>query len=111
MSEKFASANFSNRVSNQPLFLENLNKCSFNPRTTFILSSAAWSDPAIGQYGTSKPRYSDFRNARYPNEQPGISKVFPLREVSFDIRADIFDVFIRWAYPSVNGTGNPLQPA
>jgi hypothetical protein len=60
---------------------------------------------------TSKPRYSDFRNARYPNEQPGVSEVFPLREGSFDIRADIFDVFIRWAYPSVNGTGNPLQPA
>jgi hypothetical protein len=63
MSVKFAGANFSNGVFNQPLFLENLNKHSFNPRTTFMLSSGAWSDPAIGQYGTSKPRYSDFRKA------------------------------------------------
>jgi hypothetical protein len=63
------------------------------------------------QYGTSKPSYSDLRGARYLNEQPEINEVLPLKEVFFDIRADIFAVFMRWAYPSVNGTGNPLQPA
>jgi Carboxypeptidase regulatory-like domain len=108
----FANANFSNRVANQPLFLHNLNKHDFNPRTTFVLNSAAWSDPAVGQYGTSKPRFSDFRNARYPNEQLGLGKVFPLKEgLTFDVRADFFNVFNRWAYPGLNGTGNALQPA
>ena len=62
----FASNNFSNCVPNQSLFLHSLNKHDFNPRTTFVLNSAAWSDPAIGRYGTSKPRYSDFRNADIP---------------------------------------------
>jgi hypothetical protein len=77
-----------------------------------MLSSGAWSDPAIGRYGTSKPRYSDFRKARSPNEQPGISKVFRLKEgLTFDVRADFFNVFNRWAYPSLNGTSNALQPA
>jgi hypothetical protein len=38
--------------------------------------------------------------------------VFPLKEgLTFDVRADFFNVFNRWVYPSLNGTGNALQPA
>jgi hypothetical protein len=107
----FASANFSNRVANTPLFLHSLNKHDFDPRTEFVLNPAAWSDPAVGQYGVSKPRFSDFRNARYPNEQLGLGKVIPLKEgLSFEIRADFFNVFNRWTSPALNGTGNALQP-
>jgi hypothetical protein len=41
-------------------------------------------------------RYSDFRNARYPNEQLGIGKVFSLKEgLTFDVRADFFNLFNR----------------
>jgi hypothetical protein len=108
----FASNNFATRVPDQPVFLHNLNKHDFDPRTQFILNPAAWSDPAAGQYGLSKPRFSDYRNARYPNEQLGLGKAFLLKEgMFFSIRADFFNVFNRWAYPSLNGTGNALQPA
>jgi hypothetical protein len=38
--------------------------------------------------------------------------VFRLKEgLTFDVRADFFNVFNRWAYPSLNGTSNALQPA
>ena len=40
------------------------------------------------------------------------ARVFPLKEgLTFDVRADFFNVFNRWAYPGLNGTGNALQPA
>ncbi len=106
----FAPNNFANRVSTQPLFLKSLNDHSFNPRTTLVLNPAAWSDPAPGTYGTSKPFYSNYRNARYPNEQMGIGKVFSLEKgARFEVRADFFNVFNRRALPSLNNTGNALQ--
>ncbi len=106
----FAPGNFSNRVFGQPLFLHSVNKHNVNPATTFYLNPAAWSDPASGTYGTSKPFYSDYRNPRYPNEQMGIGKNFAIREsASFSIRADFFNVFNRWALPALSGTSNALQ--
>lgn len=107
----FAANNFSNRVGSQPLFLHDLNSQAFNPRTTLVLNPAAWSQPATGQYGASKPYYSDFRNARYPNEQMGLGKVFPFEKgARFEVRADFFNIFNRRAFPNLNNTGNPLQP-
>ena len=106
----FAANNFSNRVGAQPLFLHNLNGQGFNPKTTLVLNPAAWSQPGTGQYGASKPYYSDYRNARYPNEQMGLGKVFPFEKgARFEIRADFFNVFNRRALPSLSNTGNPLQ--
>jgi hypothetical protein len=107
----FAANNFANRVPGQPLFLHNLNDHTYNPRTTLVLNPAAWSEPGPGQYGTSKPLYSDYRNARLPNEQMGLGKVIPFeRGVQFEIRADFFNIFNRTAYPALNNTGNALQP-
>ena len=107
----FAANNFANRVPGQPLFLHNLNKHDFNPKTSLILNSAAWTQPTLGTYGSSKPRFSDYRNPRYPNEQMGIGKSIDIKEgLVFEVRADFFNVFNRWAYPSLSNTSNFLQP-
>jgi hypothetical protein len=89
-----------------------VNKHDVNPATTFYLNPSAWSDPASGTYGASKPYYSDYRNARYPNEQMGLGKTFSIGEGAFfSLRADFFNVFNRWALPSLSGTSNELQPS
>jgi hypothetical protein len=106
----FAPGNFSNRVFGQPLFLNNVNKHDVNPATTFYLNPAAWSDPASGTYGTSKPYYGNYREPRYPNEQMGLGKTIGIGErTTFSIRADFFNVFNRWALPNLSGTSNALQ--
>jgi hypothetical protein len=110
-----ASGNFSvfaNRVPGQKLFLHNLNDHNVNPRTTFFLNPAAWTNPAPGTYATSKPFYGDYRGPRYPSEQLGFGKVIPLKEgMRFEFRADFFNVFNRWAYPNLQNTGSPFQAA
>jgi len=61
-----------------------------------ILNSAAWTQPTVGTYGSSKPRFSDYRNPRYPNEQMGIGKSVDIKEgLVFEVRADFFNVFNR----------------
>ncbi|HET6219479.1 MAG TPA: TonB-dependent receptor [Acidobacteriaceae bacterium] len=106
----FAPGNFANRVFGQPLYLHSVNKHDVDPASTYYLNPAAWSDPASGTYGTSKPFYSDYRNPRYPNEQMGLGKNFPIGErVNFSVRADFFNVFNRWSLPALSGTSNALQ--
>jgi hypothetical protein len=106
----FAAANFANRVFGQPLYFHSVNKHDVDPSTTQYLNPAAWSDPASGSYGVSKPFYGDYRNPRYPNEQMGLGKNFSIGErVNFSIRADFFNVFNRWSLPALSGTSNALQ--
>ncbi|HVC90739.1 MAG TPA: TonB-dependent receptor [Acidobacteriaceae bacterium] len=108
----FGDGVWANRVPGQKLFLHNLNDHNVNPRTTFFLNPAAWTNPAPGTYATSKPYYGDYRGPRYPSEQLGFGKVIPIREgMRFELRADFFNVFNRWAYPNLNNTGNPFQAA
>jgi hypothetical protein len=106
----FAPGNFANRVPGQPLYLNSVNKHNQNPGGTFYLNPAAWSDPASGTYGNAKPYYGNYRQPRYPNEQMGVGKAFPLGErTTFSVRADFFNVFNRWALPNLSGTSNELQ--
>jgi len=109
-SATFGNAVWANRVPGQKLFLHSLNDHGVNPRTTFFLNPAAWTNPAPGTYSTSKPFYGDYRGPRYPSEQLGFGKVIPLKEgMTFSLRADFFNVFNRWAYPNLNNTSNPFQ--
>ena len=99
----FGDGVWENRVAGQKLFLHSLNKHNVDPFNTFFLNQSAWADPAPGTYATSKPYYSDFRQARQPSEQLGFGKVFPFKEgVKFSLRADFFNVFNRWTYPNLN---------
>jgi Carboxypeptidase regulatory-like domain len=106
----FANGVWANRVPGQKLFLHSLNSHNVNPFTTFYLNPAAWANPAPGTYANSKPFYGDYRNPRYPSEQLGFGKVVPFKEgMTFSLRCDFFNVFNRWAYPSLSNTSNPFQ--
>ncbi|MGA9244275.1 MAG: carboxypeptidase-like regulatory domain-containing protein [Silvibacterium sp.] len=106
----FGNAVWANRVPGQKPFLHSLNSHNVNPRTTFFLNPAAWTNPAPGTYATSKPFYGDYRGPRYPSEQLGFGKIIPFNEgVVFSLRVDFFNVFNRWAYPNMNNTSNPFQ--
>jgi hypothetical protein len=108
----FANGVWANRVPGQPLFLHSLNDHGVNPRTTFFLNPAAWTNPAPGTYATSKPTYGDYRGPRYPSEQLGFGKIVPIKEgLTVSLRADFFNVFNRWTYPGLNNTSNPFQTA
>jgi hypothetical protein len=99
----FGDGVWENRVPGQKLFLHSLNKHNVDPFNTFFLNQNAWADPAPGTYATSKPYYSDFREARQPAEQLGVGKAFTFKEgVKFSLRADLFNVFNRWTYPNLN---------
>jgi hypothetical protein len=110
----FGDGVFENRVPGQKLFLHSLNSHNVNPYTTFFLNPAAWTDPTPtnAAYSTSKPYYSDFRQARQPAEQLGFGKAFTFREgVKFSLRADFFNVFNRWTYPNLNVGNTDSCPA
>jgi hypothetical protein len=108
----FGNAVWANRVPGQKLLLHSLNNHNVDPRTTFFLNPAAWTNPAPGSYSTSKPFYGDYRGPRYPSEQLGVGKVIPIKEsLTFSLRADFFNVFNRWNYPNLNNTSNPFQAA
>ena len=98
-----------NRVPDQPLFLvSNLNCKCFDPGRTFVLNPKAWSDPADGQWGYGAAYYSDYRNRRQPDEQMSIGRIFRLRErMTFQIRAEFFNVFNRTVFPAISGN-NPV---
>jgi Carboxypeptidase regulatory-like domain/TonB dependent receptor len=101
---------WANRVPGQRLFLHSLNSHNVNPYNTFFLNPAAWANPASGTYATSKPYYGDFRAPRYPSEQLGVGKEFPIKEsLKFSLRADFFNVFNRWAYPGLQNAQSPFQ--
>jgi len=85
-----------NRVPGQPLFLENPNCHCINPTQQFILNPAAWTNPPLGQFGTSAPYYGDYRYARRPSESLNIGRTFRLHEkMSLQVRAEFFNVFNR----------------
>ncbi|MDP9171488.1 MAG: TonB-dependent receptor, partial [Acidobacteriota bacterium] len=52
------SSTFANRNPGVPLFTQDPNCHCFDPNQTFVLNSAAWSQPAAGQFGTAAPYYN-----------------------------------------------------
>jgi hypothetical protein len=97
-----------NRVPGQPLFLvPSLNCNCFDPGATFVLNPKAWSDPSDGQWGYGPAFYKDYRNRRQPDEEMSIGRMFGLRErMTFQIRAEFFNIFNRLVYPVLSGN-NP----
>jgi hypothetical protein len=91
-----SQATFANRVSGQPLFLEDLNCHCFDPNTTFVLNPKAWTDPPAGQFGASAPYYSDYRYQRRPDESLSAGRIFRIRErMTLQLRAEFFNPFNR----------------
>lgn len=69
---------FQNRVPGQALLLKDPNCHCIDPTTDLVLSPAAWTDAAPGQFGTSAPYYNDFRWQRQPSEALAIGRSFRL---------------------------------
>jgi hypothetical protein len=100
-----------NRVSGQPLFLNDPN--SSDPKKNFVLNPAAWADPASGDWGTAAKYYSDYRDRRRPDEQVSVGKSIKFHEgVSLSLRFELFNAFnrLRLAAPtSTNAKATPLM--
>jgi hypothetical protein len=84
------------RVPGQPLFLQDLNCHCFDPSTTVVLNSAAWTDTPNGQWSPSAAYYNDFRYQRRPSELASLGRTFRITErVRFQIRAEFNNIFNR----------------
>ena len=108
MSSWYGQNTLENQVPGQPLFLENPNCHCINPTTQFILNPAAWTNPALGQWGTSSPYLNDFRYARRPSEAINIGRTFRLGKegkTSLNIRADFFNAFNRLELNNPSASG------
>jgi hypothetical protein len=103
-----------NRVPGVPLFLKDLNS-HFDPNAEFVLNPAAWADPAVGQWGTSAPYYSDFRYQRRPNEAMNFGRNFRVGErFNFQARLEFTNIFnrIQPANPvAANARATPTRTA
>jgi hypothetical protein len=97
-----------NRVPGVPLYLQDLNCHCFDPNKNLVLNPAAWSNPAVGQWGTAAAYYSDFRYQRRPVENMSLARVFRIRErASLQIRAEFTNIFNRTQITNPSVT-NPL---
>jgi hypothetical protein len=88
-----------------PLYLKDLNCGCINPYVDQVLNPAAWANPTAGTYGPGPANpalgqsalyYSDFRQARRPQENFNIGRNFRLTErMNLQIRAEFSNIFNR----------------
>jgi hypothetical protein len=85
-----------NRVAGVNPYNVNLNCGCFDPNKVFVLTPAAWSNPAIGQWGTAAGDYSDFRGFRRPSENVNFGRTFRIKErYTLNIRMEFQNIFNR----------------
>ncbi|MBV9508136.1 MAG: TonB-dependent receptor [Acidobacteriia bacterium] len=97
-----------NRVPGVNPLLVDPNCGCFNPQTTLVLNSAAFTEPAPGQWGASAPFYNNLRWQRQPAESMSFGRNFRFgREgrYNFFIRAEFQNIFNR-LFLSAPATGN-----
>jgi hypothetical protein len=104
------------RVPGQPLFLKDLNCGCINPYFDQVLNPKAWANPANGTWGPGPVNsitaaglfYTDFRQARRPQENLNFGRNFRIKEkMNFQIRAEFVNIFNRTQIGNP-GTANPL---
>jgi hypothetical protein len=92
------------RVPGVPLFLKNLNCGCINPLVDQVLNPAAWTNPTAGTFGPGPAPglanvglyYTDFRQARRPQENFNIGRNFRIKErMNLQIRAEFANIFNR----------------
>lgn len=111
----FQTGQYQMRVPGEPLYLQDPNCHCFDPNTTLVLNSKAWTNPAPGQYGGS-PYSNNFRGERRPVENLGVGHTFKIREsMSLTVRAEFTNIFNRTYLndpainsPAVNPQGAPV---
>ena len=103
------------RVPGQPLFLKGLNCGCINPYYDQVLNPKAWTNPANGTWGPGPVAgllpglyYTDFRQARRPQENLNFGRNFRIKEkMNFQIRAEFVNIFNRTQIGNPSTT-NPL---
>lgn len=93
----------------QTLYLKDLNCHCINPYQDQVLNPAAWTNPAPYTYGPGPTTlyYTDFRQARRPQENLNFGRNFRIREgMNLQIRAEFVNIFNR-AQMGNPGTANP----
>jgi len=100
-----------NRVPGQPLYLvSSLNCHCYDPSTTPVLNPAAWAAPALGQFGSGAPFYSDYRYQRHPAENINLGRTWRFREkMSLNVRVE-FSNFLNRTYLNNVTSSNPTTP-
>lgn len=97
-----------NRVPGQALFLKDLNCHCFDANKDLTLNPAAWVDVPAGEWGYSAAYYSDYRQARRPDEQLSFGRTFRVHEgMTLQVRGEFFNAFNRTVY-ATPASGNPF---
>jgi hypothetical protein len=89
---------FFNRVEGQPFFTQDLNCRCFDPQKDFVLNKDAWVNPPGGTFGSSAAYYTDYRQARRPNESMSLARNFRFGaddRVNLQFRAEFSNIFNR----------------
>jgi hypothetical protein len=108
------TTSFGNNYQNltgQPLFaIADPNCGCFNPQTTQVLNTAAWTDAAGGTWGTSAPFYNNYRWQRQPAESMAFARNFRVGKEGryvLQVRAEFQNIFNR-LFLSAPSVANPL---
>jgi hypothetical protein len=92
------------------LFLKDLNCHCIDPTKDLVLNTAAWTNPADGQWGAAAPYYNDYRYQRRPSESFSLGRVFAFKEqMRLTIRMNFTNVLNRLEMS--NPSGSPSTPA
>jgi hypothetical protein len=110
------TTNFGNNFQNltgQPLFtISNPNCGCFNPQTTQVLNTAAWTDAPAGTWTTTAPYYNNYRWQRQPAESASFARNFRIGKegkYNLQIRGEFQNIFNR-LFLSAPSVANPLLP-
>jgi hypothetical protein len=101
---------FAERVPGQPLFTVDPNCHCYDPQQTFLLNSAAWTDPPTGKFSSSPAYYTDYRYQRRPSESMNFGRTFRITErVALNVRAEFSNILNRayWNNPTANNARLP----
>jgi hypothetical protein len=99
-------------LTGQPLLNVNPNCGCFNPQTTQVLNTAAFTDAPAGTWGTSAPFYNSFRWQRQPAESMAIARNFKVGKegkMNLQVRAEFQNIFNR-LFLAVPSVANPNLP-
>jgi hypothetical protein len=110
----FIGASEQFRVPGAPLFTKNLNCGCINPYQDIVLNPAAWSNPVNGAFGPATgTMYTDFRQARRPQENLNLARTFHFKEnrFSFQIRAEFTNIFNRTQIGNPSTTAPAAAPS
>jgi hypothetical protein len=101
------------RVPGKPLYLKDLNCGCINPYFDVVLNPGAWANPVNGAFGPATGTlYSDFRQARRPQENLNFGRTFKFKErYAFSVRAEFTNIFNRTQIGNPGTTAPAAAPS